>query len=245
MLKKNVEVFGEDAIKLGGYAYTVSDRLSTHLSNERTTRGLAEIIDLKGKTVLDVGCGDGFFTAALLDFKPEKIVAIDPSEGSIEVARQKNLPNVTFEVADLYRLTPEDYGVFDVVVLRGVIHHVSDAALACATVCKLGREIIGMEPNGANPVLKVIEKTSRYHIEHEEKSYLPSTLDRYFMSGGAKKIRGNLINLVPIFSPDWMASLCRFFEPFVEAIPGLRLIGCGQYIFRYRTDLGLNEEKEL
>ena len=33
-----------------------------------------------------------------------------------------------------------------------------------------------IEPNGYNPVLKVLEKVSRYHIEHEERSFFPATL---------------------------------------------------------------------
>ena len=149
--------------------------------------------------MLDIGCGDGFFTEVLASLGASEIVAVDPSESAIKVAKKRKLKNVKFQVANLYDMDPKIFGQFDVVVLRGVIHHVSDAKLACQKACQFGSEVVGMEPNGANIILKLIEQTSNYHIEHEEKSYLPSTLDNFFESAGAVKVEGKMVNLVPIF----------------------------------------------
>lgn len=235
VLKENVSKFGDDAITRGGYVYTTSTKLSTRLSNERTTSAIDAIVEFRKKRVLDIGCGDGFFTEVLASLGASEIVAVDPSESAIKVAKKRKLKNVKFQVANLYDMDPKIFGQFDVVVLRGVIHHVSDAKLACQKACQFGSEVVGMEPNGANIILKIIEKTSKYHIEHEEKSYLPSTLDNFFESAGAVKVEGKMVNLVPIFSPNWLALSCKLVEPIVEAIPLLRLLGCGQYVFRYKT----------
>jgi hypothetical protein len=42
---------------------------------------------------------------------------------------------------------------------------------AIQIICNIADEIIVAEPNGYNPVLKIMEKVSPYHIQHEEKSY--------------------------------------------------------------------------
>ena len=61
-----------------------------------TIRGL---VDLRGKRVVDVGCGQGrlsFASAAL----GAEVFGFDPDEEVIEAARAKARPGVRFEVAD-------------------------------------------------------------------------------------------------------------------------------------------------
>ena len=89
-----------------------------------------------------------------------------------------------------------------------------------------------MEPNGYNPVLKVIEKLSRYHVEHEEKSYSPRRVAAWFERCGARVEAERYIGLVPMFCPDLLARLLKSFEPLVERTPLLRRIACGQYVQR-------------
>ena len=45
--------------------------------------------ELKGKAVLDLGCGTGIFTFLLEQFAPAELVGLDLSEGMLEIARKR------------------------------------------------------------------------------------------------------------------------------------------------------------
>ena len=90
--------------------------------------------------------------------------------------------------------------------------------------------VIILEPNGLNPVLKVLGRVSPYHRAHEEQSFLPGTVDRWCERAGGRVIRRTHIDPVPMFCPDWLATLCRLLEPVVERTPVLRALACGQYL---------------
>lgn len=235
-LKKNVSVFNQDVSTGAGYKYTQDARPSVRIANDRMTRGIREAFDFNGKRVLDIGCGDGTFTMALLEMGAATIDAMDPAERAVEAGRAKAVEagveeRVRFRVYNVYDLgsLTERY---DVVVVRGVLHHLPDAAQAVKEIAKVADEIVILEPNGANPALKLIERFSRYHVEHEEQSFLPSTVDRWLQEAGAAIQYRKLINLVPIFCPSLAARGLKAVEPIVEAVPGLRVLGCGQYVVR-------------
>lgn len=68
--EKNIEQFNKDVAEEGGYPYSVGDRLSSKLANERVSRAFAKVADLEGKRVIEIGCGDGVYTLELLDYRP-------------------------------------------------------------------------------------------------------------------------------------------------------------------------------
>jgi hypothetical protein len=119
----------------------------------------------------------------------------------------------------------------DIAVLRGVLHHLPKLEEGIRIACRLARRIVVMEPNGYNPVLKIIEKTSRYHIEHQEQSFPPVRLRRLFREQGGRVVKQEYVGLVPFFCPDAAARLLKIMEPFVERTPLLRQVACGQYMF--------------
>ncbi len=91
-----------------------------------------------------------------------------------------------------------------------------------------------MEPNGLNPVLKLIEKISPYHIEHEERSFLPATLKNWGESAGLNLEKIEYINLVPVFCPTPLVKLLKKIEPIVEAT-FLKYIMCGQLLLKLKS----------
>jgi len=235
-LKRNVAVFDQDVTAVGGYRYTTDQRLSVRLANARMTRGIAQAGGLDGKRVLDVGCGDGTFTETLIGMGAASILAMDPAANAVEAARQRFETaglgaRIEARVFDVYALATIGER-FEVAVVRGVLHHLPDAGRAVAEILKVADAVVILEPNGANPVLKVIERISKYHVEHEEQSFLPRTIDGWLRAGGAEIRYRKLINLVPLFCPAFAARVLKVFEPVVEAIPGLRAIACGQYVVR-------------
>ncbi len=62
--------------------------------------------DLAGKDVLDLGCGDGFFSIAMANSGAEHIVGIDNSPDQIRLANEKVHPeNITYQLGDIYKDT--------------------------------------------------------------------------------------------------------------------------------------------
>ena len=234
-IKKNVNQFDKDVSSLGGYQYT-GNKLSSVLANKRMNNAVREIFNFKNQTVLDCGCGDGKYTKTYMELGASRVVAIDPAKKAIETATANNSdPKIVFIVGDVYNLKNhpliiEQKTTFNVGVLRGVLHHVSDQKLAVNSVADVVESLIILEPNGSNPVLKVIEKKSKYHIEHEEQSFSLHEMKEWLTHAGFKDIKHKYINLVPFFCPDWFARLADFLTPIVEKIPILRKFACGQII---------------
>lgn len=186
--------------------------------------------------VLDIGCGDGVYSIELLKAGARDVVGVDAAENAIQCA-QKNaegLEGIRFQTADIYRLEkPQER--YDVAIARGILHHLYEADMAIEVISRVAEEIVILEPNGFNPVLKVLEKVSTYHVEHEEKSYAPTRLNRWFESCGGKVIDSQYIGLVPMFCPDYLARFLKKLEPIVEALPGVRNICCGQYLLKVKA----------
>lgn len=90
---------------------------------------------------------------------------------------------MTFAVGSASGL-PHSDGEFDLAYLRGVLHHMDRPIDALAEALRLAPLIVVVEPNGYNPGLKLLERVSRYHREHGEKSYAPRRLDRWVESVG-------------------------------------------------------------
>ena len=89
---------------------------------------------------LDVGCGTGVFTELVLDaYAPESVVAVDPSNAQIDIARHKPLAQrADFRVADAQALPFPD-GTFDVVASSLVINFIPDPPQALAEMRRVGR----------------------------------------------------------------------------------------------------------
>lgn len=233
--KKNVSKFDADVAATGSYAYT-SDKLSAKMAMGRLTECIIESYDFKGKTVLDLGCGDGTYSVMIPAWGAKEVLGVDPAAVALESAARRAkdagvADKVSFAVGNIYALE-ELLGDrrFDVVMLRAMLHHLPDPKKAIECAARFGDAVVIMEPNGYNPVLKVLEKLSRYHVEHEEQSFMPATIKAWCRAAGLKVERSKFINIVVMFCPDWFAKFCKFFEPVVEAIPLLRAVACGQVV---------------
>jgi SAM-dependent methyltransferase len=87
---------------------------------------------------LDVGCGTGALTSAILTAAdPAEVAGVDPSEGFLETARESVTdPRASFEVADARSLPfPDDR--FDVAVSGLVLNFVPDPAAAAAEIARV------------------------------------------------------------------------------------------------------------
>ena len=226
-----VEVFDQDALSHGGYVYTSGGRLSSRLATTRSTDVVLELGRFAGRSVLDMGCGDGFHTIKYWDAgKPRLLVGIDAARNAVGVAnKSKGTRPIRFEVGDVHKLPYADDS-FDVALLQGVLHHDDDPKDIIREAFRIAPEIIILEPNGYNAGLKLIEKVSRYHREHGEKSYSPRRLRGWIRKHGGSIRRQKFAGFVPMFCPDPMARAMKAVEPAVEAIRLVSSMLCAVYV---------------
>jgi len=75
--------------------------------------------------VLDIGCRDGFF-AFEMERRGAEVTGIDyaaPDITGFNVAAEILDSKVNYLVANVYDLSPETHGTFDVVLFLGVLYH--------------------------------------------------------------------------------------------------------------------------
>jgi SAM-dependent methyltransferase len=86
--------------------------------------------DIRGKRILDAGCGCGRLTRMLGELGAAEVVGFDISDAAIVAYDQcRQLPNVNILQADIFHL-PFRAASFDLVWSNGVIHHTPDARRA-------------------------------------------------------------------------------------------------------------------
>jgi ubiquinone/menaquinone biosynthesis C-methylase UbiE len=116
---------------------------------------IANLPDLNGMNVLEVGCGRGEFSSFIrAQFPKAKIVATDFSAGAIEVCKDKYQGdvNLSFLVEDVQALSFAD-SVFDFVICCETLEHVPDVKRAVkeiARVLKKGGGFIVTTPSYLN-----------------------------------------------------------------------------------------------
>jgi SAM-dependent methyltransferase len=219
VIKKNVEAFNADVRAMRGYRYTSESVCSAVLANRRITEATLARIGPDVATVLDLGCGDGTYTADIHRARPSlRLVGVDAAEEAIEEARRRH-EDIEFRTADALDLSTYPPGPFDLAIARGVLHHLSDPKKAIANLTRCASRVLIIEPNGNNPVLKVIERVSAYHREHEEKSYSSRTLRRWCADARARVTSLSYIGFVPFFFPAFGARLIYRMQPVLEKVP--------------------------
>jgi SAM-dependent methyltransferase len=163
-----------------------------YLDHETWVRpAFAKLGDVRGKRVLDYGCGHGM-AAVVLARRGADVTAFDLSPGYVREAEQRAEANgihVRFTVADGERLPFADES-FDAVWGSAVLHHLDmDAAgRELRRVLAPGGVAVFCEPWGGNPLLEFARGRLPYPGKHrtkDERPLLPddvTALRRHFPS---------------------------------------------------------------
>ena len=241
--KKNVQEFNDDIKKTGQYLYTNFQKYSAYIATKKQSDTLIDMIREqtdKNISILDVGCGDGVFTIELFKaLKPKKIVGFDSARSAIQAANEKvavkDKKKIVFQygnVYDAHKLFGNNS--FDIVVVRGLLHQLYEPQKAIKSLSSLSKKIVVLEPNGYNPILKVIEKISPYHRRHEEKSYWPPLLNKWFINNKFTVKEQQFFSIVPYFCPSPLAKLLEFVEPLMERIPYVKVLYSGTNLIYFK-----------
>jgi tRNA (mo5U34)-methyltransferase len=109
---------------------------------------------LAGKTVLDIGAWDGYFSFEAERRGAARVLATDSyswsgqgwgTKAGFELARSALGSRVEDLDIDVLALSPERVGVFDVVFFLGVLYHVRHPLLALEKVASVTRELLIVE----------------------------------------------------------------------------------------------------
>lgn len=138
----------------------------------------AELGDVAGLDVLDLGCGDGSFGAQCVAAGCASFTGVDSAAGMIDRARA-SLPEATFSVASMEALEIE-LGAYDVITSRMALHYVGDV------VPLLGRVRQGLRPGG-RLVFSVVHPVLTAALEVAEGQRTSVSVDNYFEPGDRER----------------------------------------------------------
>ena len=110
------------------------DDMSIHLGNV-----------LAGHTVLELGCGTGFWTEVAAE-SAQSVLAVDINANLVDIARERGMPDgkVSFRVADALDL-PEDIGSFSAVLVSFLWSHLNkkeQEGLLATLKKRLGKDVL-------------------------------------------------------------------------------------------------------
>jgi SAM-dependent methyltransferase len=94
-------------------------------------------VKMKGKRVLDVGSGTGFYVRFFKEAGAGQVVGIDITEASVEYL-QRTFPNCNFHICDIGSKRIPVAGPFDVISTISVLYHLVDDARFERAIAHLG-----------------------------------------------------------------------------------------------------------
>ena len=220
--------FDRDVLESGSYIYT-KNKLSSVTANANITGEIKKKFSYKKKKILDFGCGDGSYTVELKSYNPKIIYGVDISKEAIKIANKK-YKNINSVVGGYSYLKKCSNNKFDVVIFRGVLHHVQNPKKYVVEASRISKTVLILEPNGHNPIVKLLEKYSKYHIEHGERSFTSNQLTKWCRDAGNSSIDLSFINIVPFFCPDFMVYILKLIYPFIKYFQFIKKYLCGQIL---------------
>lgn len=192
--RKNWETFWEEKQNME----------EVYSNGERILRNLSQVIDLKGKRVLEIGAGTGRDSFPLARVGAD-VTQLDYSEESLKILRrlaEEQGYKTTIIGGDAFAMPFADES-FDIVFHQGLLEHFRSAQAE-----KLLRENIRvLKPGG----LLLVDVPQRYHIYTLVKHFLIAInkwfagWERSFSVGELRKVMRQL-GLTPVYAyGEWMA----------------------------------------
>jgi 2-polyprenyl-3-methyl-5-hydroxy-6-metoxy-1,4-benzoquinol methylase len=199
----------------------ISDDWESFISHYDTNRRIEVLVDdflgvqaIGGKKCIDIGCGLGFFLAAIQKYNPSSLSGCDLSPKNIEKINKK-MPQVQSYVADVLNLLEDlKNQSFDVAVCSEVIEHTPDPKLAVQNISKIissGGLLALSVPNKRWRWLLSLAMTFglRRHYEGYENYVSPKDLKKWLEDEGFEILRHEGVHTIPfqLFPKKWLRKL--------------------------------------
>lgn len=105
--------------------------------------------DFTQLSCLDLGCNQGYFSIRLAQLGCQPVVGVDARAANIQDAdlmrRIYGLPQVQFRHLDLWRINPNEFGQFDVVMMFGLLYNLENPLGALRLARSLARRVVVIE----------------------------------------------------------------------------------------------------
>ena len=177
----------------------------------------ADRYQLRGKTVLEIGCGDGHFLAILCETAQARGIGVDPLVDSARAPAGRDLTYIKDVYCERYAHLPVDF-----ICCRHTLEHIPDPAQFLRTVRRVIGErrqtIVAFE---VPDVLRVLREGAFWDVYYEHCSYFSAgSLARLFRACGF-----DLLDLRPEYGDQYVV---------IEATPAL---GPAQPLHTLENDL--------
>ena len=188
-----------------------------------------------GMTVLELGCGAGYFTQELARSGAD-IVAIDVSPELLEIARANcSAPNVRYQIQNAHALSYAE-AVFDSVVGSSVLHHleIEEALREIYRVLKPMGTIYFTEPNMLNPQIAIQKNIPwikrKLGDSPDETAFFRWPLWRLLEQTGYRDVRIDPFDFLHPKTPVALIDHVKAFGRFLENVPVISEFAGSLYI---------------
>jgi 2-polyprenyl-6-hydroxyphenyl methylase / 3-demethylubiquinone-9 3-methyltransferase len=191
-----------------------------HQINPLRLDWIDSLAQVKGKSVLDVGCGGGILTEAMAVRGAQQVTGIDLATRPLGVARlhalETGVPNVEYREIAAEALAAENPAAYDIVTCMEMLEHVPDPSSivrACRALVKPGGWVFFSTLNrnpksflfaiiGAEYVLRLLPKGT-----HEYARFIrPSELARWCRDAGLNVDGTRGMEYNPITRRYWLSA---------------------------------------
>ncbi|OOG35930.1 bifunctional 2-polyprenyl-6-hydroxyphenol methylase/3-demethylubiquinol 3-O-methyltransferase UbiG [Polaromonas sp. A23] len=198
---------------------TESEFRPLHQINPLRLGWIEGLMPLKGKRVLDIGCGGGILADAMAR-QGAQVLGIDLATKALKVARlhalEANTQGVEYREISAEALAAEQPGSFDVVTCMEMLEHVPDPSSvvrACATLVRPGGQVFFSTINrnakaflfaivGAEYMLSLLPRGT-----HEYAKFIkPSELAAYCRDAGLNLHQTKGMEYNPLSRNYWLSS---------------------------------------
>ncbi len=215
MRKPPVELEPVEAYDLWAASYDDSgDNALLHVEASVVDE-LMERIDIRGKFVLDAGCGTGRRFRRILERRPRLLAGVDLSQNMLQQASTKvsNEPSASIQVADVRHLPFRD-GLFDCVVSALVLDHIPELEIAVNEISRVLRSGGTLIISSFHPFGKLLswKRTFQAEVRPGHKEWCAAQYHLHLYADYFSALKAACMDILEVYEPVIDERVRPFYE---------------------------------